>query len=180
MKNTPRQNDDKIRFGTVGRAHGVRGAVRIHLENPASEIFGPGLRVSIEGYGDAEIEKVFGGDRVHFIGLTDRNDAEALKGKSIYVERDELPELDDDEYYLADLIGADVFLEDETKVGTLIRFWSNGAQDIGDIETGAGVVAMPFVSQFLVDVQPDEKKVVIAPPGGLFPDTKSGEGETSS
>ena len=163
--------ENRIRFGTVGRAHGIKGAVRVNFENPDSDFFAPGVHVHIEKHGDFEVEKILGGGRIHFVGVKDRNQAEALRGGVIFVDRDELPELDDDEYYFVDLIGADVMLESGDVLGTIQKFWTNNAQDIADVKMASGrVVAMPFVSNILVDVQPDEKRVVVNPPEGLFDD----------
>ncbi len=159
----------KLRLGVITRPHGVRGAVRVRLDNPDSAVFAPGLEVGLDDGRTLTIEGVFGqGDRLHFAGVNSRNDAEGLRGRVLLVPRDILPAPDDDEVYLVDVIGAQVLLEDGTPLGTISRFWDNGAQPIADVKTASGEVSMPFVPGLLVDVDVDAMRVVVRPPEGLF------------
>lgn len=158
-----------VRLGVITRPHGVRGAVRVRLDNPLSDILRPGLEVLLDDGRTLTVQGVFGqGDRVSFDGVGGRDAADALRGRVISVPRDVLPPPDDDEVYLVDVIGAEVRRESGEVLGTVTRFWDNGAHPIADVKTASGIVAMPFVPAMLVDVDVEAGRVVVAPPEGLF------------
>lgn len=162
-------DDRMVRLGVITRPHGVRGAVRVRLDNPDSDVLQPGLTIQLDDGRTIEVRGVFGqGDRVSFVGVDGRDAADALRGRTILVGRDILPPVDDDEVYLVDVLGAEVSLEDGTVLGTIVRFWDNGAHPIADVKTTAGDVAMPFVPELLIDVDVEAGRVVVAPPEGLF------------
>lgn len=104
-----------IEVGKVGRAHGVRGEVRVQAHNPASDVWAPRkvlrawkpgaparmLRIlDVRPAGDVLI--------VAFAELADRNQAEALTLSVLQVDADALPPADDGEVYLHQLQGARV------------------------------------------------------------------------
>lgn len=68
-------------------------------------------------------------------GVDDRNMAETLRGTELFVARDALPELSDDEFYQADLIGFDV-IRDGKKIGVVDCFQNYGAGDIIELDNG--------------------------------------------
>ena len=67
---------------------------------------------------------------VLFKGFNDRNQAEALKQLSIWVSRDQLPELEADEYYWHQLIGLHVYNEQSTYLGRVVELFETGANDV--------------------------------------------------
>ena len=99
--------------GRIGAAHGIKGEVRIQsfTEDPLAlldysplDTSRPGLKIVIEA-GRASTNTVIARLR----GVTTRNDAEALNGVELFVERECLPQTSgDDDFYVADLIGLDV------------------------------------------------------------------------
>lgn len=102
-------------------------------------------------------------------GVADRDQAEVLRGRDVLIHERELPELDEGEFYIRDLIGCRVRLEDGTDVGELAHFYENPQQDTWVIMTDDDVeVLLPAVREFLVDVDLDAKVIVIDPPEGLL------------
>ena len=80
-----------------------------------------------------------------FADIADRNEAEALRGTLIEVERAALPALEDGEYYHADLIGAACFDRDGRPVGTVAAVENYGAGDLLEIDRGGGPPSLiPF------------------------------------
>jgi 16S rRNA processing protein RimM len=161
-------------IGRVARPHGVRGALKLHLDNADSETLRKGLVVRV-GDREMKIAKVSGGHRYAFEGLDDRNDADALRGKPVAVRREDLPAIDDEEFYLVDVIGLEVFDEGGARLGELKAFSDNGAQLLARVKTAGGVVEVPFVRPILVAIEED--RVILAPPGGLFDDDAEVAGE---
>jgi 16S rRNA processing protein RimM len=101
--------ESRILLGVIGRPHGVRGWVRVTSFAEDLTAYGPLLDdkerrfvLRWRGEGVAEIAEVVAGAEVK---VADRTAAEKLVNLRLYVERDRLPEPDEDEFYLADLIG---------------------------------------------------------------------------
>jgi 16S rRNA processing protein RimM len=159
--------DRWVRIGVVGRPHGVRGALKIHLDNPRGRSLVPGVAVrcvSAERSIDAVVASA-GGGVVAFVGLQDRNDAAALVNAALHVRRRDLVG-DGDGAFLIDLVGCPVIDVAGAALGTLSAFADTGAQLLAEVKTADGrVVLVPFVAPIVVDAGPP---IVLAPPRGLF------------
>lgn len=127
---------DLVLLAIVGAPHGVRGEVRLKTftaDPMAVADYGPlwtpdGRRIEIAGLRPGK-EVVI----ARLKGVADRNAAERLKGLSLSVPRDRLPQPAEDEFYHTDLIGLDVVTEDGIPVGVLVAIHDFGAGDILDI-----------------------------------------------
>src|SRR5919206_5358501 len=115
---------NRILIATVGTPHGVRGEVRLRVfgEEPlAVANYGP-LRDD-EGR-TFEILRVRPAKTVVIAalkGVSDRDAAEALRGRNLYVDRDRLPETEDDEtFYQADLVGLEAVAADGRPLGRVV------------------------------------------------------------
>jgi 16S rRNA processing protein RimM len=115
--------------------------------------------------------------RVELEGVQGREGVEAIRGLTVEVERDVLPDLEDDEFYLVDAIGLPVerILEDGTAqfLGKVVAVTTNGAQDLFEIEffgnSGrAKRWLIPVIPGFVKDV--DDQRVLVDPPLGLLPE----------
>jgi 16S rRNA processing protein RimM len=99
-------------------------------------------------------------------GVTDRNVAETLKGVELKVDRDDLPETDDGEYYEADLIGLAVFDEGGDKVGEALGFQNFGAGELLEIKRTTGSTAyVPFANSMVPKVDIEAGKIVLSETG---------------
>ena len=170
--------------GYVAGPHGVRGAVRVHLHDPDSAALEPGRRVTLRREGRAptahEVRQADpvpgkpGRLRVTLTGVADRDQAEALRGCELLVDREELPALADDEFYLADAIGLPVVREhDGRALGTIVGLTSNGVQDLFEVEHRgvdgrARPWLLPVLPEFLVEVS--DERVLVDLPLGLLPE----------
>lgn len=170
--------------GYVAGPHGVRGAVHVHVHDPRSTAVEPGRRVTLRRSGKivgrhevARVDPVPGKPgrlRVALTGVPGRDEAEALRGCELLVERGELPELADDEFYLADAIGLPVQRErDGVALGTIVGLTSNGVQDLFEVEwrgpdgrTHAWL--LPVLPNCIVEV--GAERVLVDLPLGLLPD----------
>jgi 16S rRNA processing protein RimM len=107
---------------------------------------------------------------VHFAGVDDRNAAEALRGQTLTIEVDpaELPE-DPDEFYDHQLVGLNVALEDGSLIGVIGEVIHLPSQDLLSVKReGDTEVLIPFVMEFVPDIDLDSKTVTITPPPGLL------------
>lgn len=124
-----------VELAAITGAHGVNGEVRLKL-------FGEGVEAlshySTFNDGALTLKKVRsdnkGGGIARFAESKNRNDAEKLRGTVLRVERGALPDLEDNEYYHADLIGLAVLTDTDEAIGTVIAVQNFGATDIIEIE----------------------------------------------
>ncbi|MBC7293710.1 MAG: 16S rRNA processing protein RimM, partial [Thermoleophilia bacterium] len=121
-----------IEVGRISRAHGVSGEVRILSSSDNPERFSPGavvygrprragvLRLQDERRIRLTVESVRGDENfpiVAFAEVQSREAAEALRGYVLEIEASQLPELDEDEFYLFDLVGLQVRSEQGQVLG---------------------------------------------------------------
>lgn len=99
-----------------------------------------------------------------------REAAEALKGTGLYVPREALPAIEDDEYYVADLIGCAVTLADGTPVGVLKAVNDYGASDVMEIEHNGALWRLPFTNENAPHIDLKTRVIVVDPPEGLLPE----------
>ena len=103
-----------------------------------------------------------------FKDIDDINDIEKYKGKSLFVTRENAVELEEDEYFIADLIDMQVVLEDGAVFGTLTDVMETGANDVYCIETEKyGEVLIPAIKECILDVDIENNKMVIHLMAGL-------------
>jgi 16S rRNA processing protein RimM len=145
--------DNRILLGVIGRAHGVRGLVRVtsHTADPTSlTAYGPltddkGRRFVLRwrGEGIAEVSELVDGVPV---ALTDRTQAEKLTNTRLHIDRARLPPPEDEEeFYLADLIGLEAIDPDGARLGRVAVVHDYGAGTSLEIERDGGAsVIIPF------------------------------------
>jgi 16S rRNA processing protein RimM len=107
---------------------------------------------------------------VHFTGVDDRTAAESLRGQTLTIEVDpaELPE-DPDEYYDHQLVGLNVALDDGSVIGVIGEVIHLPSQDLLSVKReGETEVLIPFVMEFVPEIDLDTKTVTITPPPGLL------------
>jgi len=159
---------ERLCIGVVVGAHGVRGAVRIKpfTEDPADlTAYGPlttetgqkwrlsGASVDGKGVVTAKID-----------GVEDRTQAEALKGAKLYIERGALPEADEDEFYIADLVGLPAESPTGEPLGTIKAVFNFGAGDVVEVSGEKGDILVPFTLKAVPVVDVKARRVVIDPP----------------
>jgi 16S rRNA processing protein RimM len=149
-------------MGRVAAAYGVRGWVKVAPDEGAAE----GLAGTKEWWIGAEafsveVSKIHGATVVgKLAGVETREQALALKGKAVAVRRDALPEPEEGKYYLADLIGLEVVNAQGEALGVVIRTYSNGAQDVIEVE-GERTRLIPWVAAVVKDVDLLKKRVEV-------------------
>jgi 16S rRNA processing protein RimM len=154
-----------LAIGRVARAHGVRGRVLIAPYNDDSEALKSIRKMWL---GDREIEvdraeHVNLGWLVSLRGIGDRDQAEALRGLEVRVDRSDLPALGEDEMYAIDLIGYAVSDPQGTVHGVVEDLEEAGPQDLLRLE-GGRLVPLSLVTE----VQPALRRIVVDAPEGLF------------
>ena len=128
-----------ILVGKIVAPQGIRGEVRVQTfsQNPSDF---KTLRVfsNVFAIGDFKFVRAVPNSNViiaKISGVDDRNTAETLRGTELFIERSALPDLKENEFYQADLIGFDV-LRNGTKIGVIDCFQNYGAGDIIELDNG--------------------------------------------
>jgi 16S rRNA processing protein RimM len=165
-------DDPRILLGVVGRAHGVRGQVRVtsHTADPmALTAYGPlsgpdGRLFTLAWTGDgiAEIAEHRNGVPVK---VTDRAAAEKLTNLKLFIARSRLPPPEDEEYYLADLIGLPAIDAAGNRIGSVAAVHDYGAGASLEITRAeAGPLIVPFTAACVPEVDLAADRLVIVPP----------------
>ena len=157
----------RVCVGAVAGAFGVRGEVRLKsfCAEPA-DIATYGPLFTEDGGRSFSVRltrPVTGGLGARLSGVETREAAEALKGVTLWADRDALPSLPDDEFYHADLIGLEVVDTGGAVLGRVRAIYDHGAGDILEI-AGRKPIMLPFTRQFVPTVDLSAGRVVADPP----------------
>jgi 16S rRNA processing protein RimM len=164
------EDSRKIRVAGVMTAHGVRGLVKLrcYLEDANDlESYNPLSDENGQVY-EVKLRNPVGNDWVAEItGIANRNDAEKLRGLQLYIDRERLPDTDDNEFYYEDLIGCSAITADGQAAGSVIAVENFGAGDLLEIQPPQGQsyylpIAEPFVQNIdmgarIITVEPAEE-----------------------
>lgn len=128
-----------ILVGKIVAPQGVRGEVRVQTFTDTPVDFKK-LKIKSVRFNDDDFKFVRTVPNSNVIiakisGIDDRNAAETLRGTELFIERSALPDLKEDEFYQADLIGFDV-VRNGTKIGVVDCFQNYGAGDIIELDNG--------------------------------------------
>ncbi|MEP2981481.1 MAG: ribosome maturation factor RimM [Lentilitoribacter sp.] len=176
--------ENPIILGTIGKAQGLRGEVRVksHTEDPLS-LGDYGVLFTKDGkrFEVLDIRRHKTVVVVRFLGVNDRNAAEALNGTDLFVERANLSDadLEDDEYFYADLEGLEAFDEFGASWGFIKAIFDFGGGDLIELQAkGEKSVIIPFTQAAVVDVDIKAGKIIVDPEAaGLIDDGSSPDDE---
>ena len=160
---------EKIKIGKIVNAVALRGEVKVYHYSDYKERFEELDIILLERKGKYEeygIEGVRYQKEMVILklkGVNDRNAAEALKERDIYITEADLRELPEDTFYIRDLIGCKVLNgENDSEIGEITDVLQNSAQDIYQIRLANGKEALiPVVAEFVKEVDIEQKTVKI-------------------
>ena len=161
--------ENPVLMGVIGAAQGLRGEVRVRTFTGDPMAFGEyGHLHSTDGrvFEVLDIREGKNVVIVRFRGVNDRNAAEALNGLELYVERENLPdeELDDDEFFYADLEGLEVIDGEGKSYGKVSAVFDFGAGDLLELKgPGKRPVLIPFSEAAVLEIDLDGGKMLIDP-----------------
>jgi 16S rRNA processing protein RimM len=137
----------RVALAAVAGAHGIKGELRLKLFSDSVESLARHSRLYVGGRELALKDIKDGGKTAiaRFEGISDRSAAEALRGSLVEIDRDELPPLEEGEYYHADLIGLACVDEAGKPLGAVAAIEDFGAGELLDVERSDGKRALiPF------------------------------------
>ena len=146
----------RLVLGRVAGVFGIKGWVKLHsYTRPIENLLDYSRWCLVHQGREVEVEMVEG--RIHGTGLVaqiarigeppidDRDVAAGWIGAEILIDRDELPEPEEGQYYWADLVGVTVRNEQGVELGQVDHLTSNGAQDVLVLKQGEVERLIPFV-----------------------------------
>lgn len=160
----------RLCIAKIATAHGIRGLVKLHVFADDKALVNGALYTEETGDGTLNIT-LKNATSKHWLaeveGVKDRNEAEALRGTLLYIDRDVLPQANDGEFYVSDLIDLEAIDGDGRTVGKIIAVENFGAGDLLEIKPAIGdSFYLPFNDNTVPEIH--EKHIVVSIPEGLL------------
>lgn len=151
-----------LQVGVISTTHGVRGEVKVFPTTDDAKRFKKLKKVILDA-GKEQIPLEIQGVKffkqfviLKFKGIDNINDIERYKGRPLLVNREDAVDLEEDEYYIGDLIGMSV-VTDEGEKGTLVDVMETGANEVYIVEfENLGEVLIPAIHDCILDVDIEE------------------------
>lgn len=164
----PAVGDDEVVLGEVIGVFGIRGEVRLHLHHRDSDtLFEPTEAVLLSPTGERRVVRIQArsgaGRRVlgRIAGVDTPEDAAALHGWAVVVARSALPPTQSGEYYVHDLLGAQVIEEgSDDALGEIVDVVA-GDRDVWVVELGDGEGFLLAIPENVLDVDLEQGRVVV-------------------
>ena len=160
--------ENLLQVGVIITTHGIRGEVKVFPTTDDPKRFLDLKNVILDDGKttlDLEIQNVkFFKNLVilKFKGIDNINDIEKYKKAGLYVTREDAVELEEDEYFIADLIGMDVISDEGEQLGTISDVLQTGANDVYVISSkGQKDLLLPAIHECVLDVNVEERTMKV-------------------
>ena len=153
----------RVALAAVAGAHGVKGELRLKLFADSIESLARHSHLFVGGR-ELPLKDIKDGGKTaiaRFEGISDRSAAEALRGQLVEVDRARLPQLEEGEYYHADLIGLPCVDGAGTQLGVVVALENYGAGDLLEIENETGKRQLIPFKRGIAELEPG--RVVVDP-----------------
>lgn len=162
------RQEDYLQVGVITSTHGIRGEVKVFPTTDDPTRF-ESLKHVVLDTGKTQLSLEIAGVKyfkqfviLKFKGIDNINDIEKYKKMPLLVAREDAVELEEDEYFMADIIGMQVITDEGEVFGTLKDVMETGANDVYVIDTDAhGEVLIPAIKDCILDVDTDANKMTI-------------------
>jgi len=158
-------DDPLVSVAVCVRAHGLRGELRLKVWNDESDLLAHVDEVTLRSKDGVDrvvhiVNARSAGDHwlAGFDGVRDRDAAELLRGHEILVSRADFPELDEDEVYLVDLLGFEVW-DGEVKLGVVDGFFEYPSVDCLRVIGDDGVRELPMLDEFVAGIDRETRRI---------------------
>ena len=167
---------DRIAVGVIRKAHGVRGEASVEPWTDSADRFTELDRVTLVSPDESstrevtiETARVHGGRAlVKFSGVDTPEDVQTLQGWTVEIPEDEARELEEDEYFLHDLVGLTLFDANGKERGVVKDVIEGGGGLLLLIARADGkTFELPFAADLCTEINLAEKRMVVALPEGL-------------
>ncbi len=163
-----KQLDDWIEAGAIVRPHGLKGEVVVDLARDLLKVVTESLEVRVTGR--REGERVLTVERardhkarkvVQFKGVSTLEDAEALRGWSVWLTREQIGPLEEDRWFVQDIVGIDVYTDGDEYLGKLAEVMHMPGNDVYVVRKGEKEILLPVIDDVIRSVDIDSGRMVI-------------------
>ena len=160
--------DELYQIGAVTRAHGVHGEIKVfpmtddpmRFKDMQELIVDTGKELEVYAVKNARMQKNL--VILKLDGLDDMDSAGRLCGCGLYVTKENRVPLGEDEWFIADLIGCEVYSDEGEDLGVLTDVLQTGANDVYVVEDTAGKeLLIPSIRDCILDVDTDGKRIKV-------------------
>ncbi len=158
---------EPLRVGRIVASHGLKGQVKVELHTDFPQRLAKGRRLRLkEDWVTVEASQ-FQKDRllIKLSGVNSIDEAQALQWEYLYSPADDKPDLEDDEFFVEDLIGLKVVTLSGDELGTVTEVAAYPAQDILIIDE----LMIPFADQFVKSIDFDKELIIVELLEGMLP-----------
>lgn len=167
--------EDYLRVGVISSVHGVHGEVKAFPTTDDTNRFLDLKKVMLDtkkGLRPLEIEGVKFFKKMvilKFKGIESRDEAELLRNMDLLVSREDAIPLEEGEYFICDIIGAEVVTDEDKYLGELKDVLQTGANDVYVVKMENGQeVLIPCIEECVLDVDVESKRVKVHLMKGLL------------
>lgn len=160
--------NDFLRVGVITSTHGIRGEVKVFpttddvnrfktLKQVILDTGKENLNLEIEGVKFFKQYAI-----LKFKGIDNINDIEKYKGKDLLVTRDNAVKLEEDEYFIFDILGSKVISDEGNELGELTEVLTTAANDVYVVKTKEGKeILIPSIEECILDVDTENKEIKV-------------------
>lgn len=173
---------ERVCVGVIAGAYGVRGELRVKSYCAVPEDIESYSPLSDEAatrqFSLALIRPIKNGFAARIPQVATKEDADALRGVTLFAERSQLPGLPDDEFYHADLIGLSVYDTGGALLGRVKTVQNHGADDLLELQLDGSSTTtfLPFTKAAVPTVDLATGRIIADPPEGVLPEPKPQKG----
>lgn len=171
-KSVPKK--DVVLIGKIVGTHGVRGTCKIQSYAESLTVFEPGEALLARRPDGSEIScKIIGvkrhsrGALLNIKNIANREQANALVGTELYIDRARLPNLDNGTYYWFDLIGLNVYTTENRYIGRLDSIIETSANDVYVVKKDNREILIPALKSVVRVIDTEQKIMQVELPDGL-------------
>lgn len=167
----------RITVGRIRRAHGLRGEVSVDVDSDVEGRFDVGVELWLVESTSKPVRRVRvvtnrpvkGGCLIRFEGIDDRDAAESLSGARLEIDRGDVPPAEDGSWYYFELVGCECSEVEHGSLGRVTNVIEDGGGLLLEVDSETrGTLLIPFVNDFLENVEVDAGLIQVRLPPGLI------------
>ncbi len=152
--------DKWVEAGVIMRPHGIAGEVVVDLKTDLLELVSEAMVLRTTRVNDDEelmltverVRKHKGRLIIAFKGRETRDDADELRSRTVWMTRDQIGPLDEDRWFVQDLINMTVLTDDGETLGRLVDVMHQPANAVLVVRTESGELLLPLIDDVVLDV----------------------------
>lgn len=168
-----KRQSEFFEFGEIVKTRGLRGCLKVLCYTEAARDFMALKKVFLSASAEKDVftvKKIQSCGKFLFIELQEINcydEAKRLVGRKIYLPKSVLKKPQDGEYYWHDIIGLEVFTEDEKLLGEIVSIIPTGSNDVYVCRKGKKELLLPAISDVILKIDLPKGRLTVRVSKGL-------------